>query len=229
MIVVAVGRGCELYSPWVPGRARRRGTMGCMVGDRPSVGTVRRGWFPSKHTTCKRQLPDTRPHQAIVTVPSSLLHLAAESMFPTSADCRRVVVPRYVWLVIVVPLSLSLSLVLSSSFSPYSFSISARPHPSIRLCFSPIDAYFLERLYGRTRSRRTFLVFGQNRELALFVSLVRYGIFFYGTYSFHARAWLFLSRFCSPLFPARPFPRFWYSRFADRGTCWAQVWHNSRS
>lgn len=180
MIVVAVGRGCDLYSPWVPGRARRRGTMGCMVGDRPSVGTVRRGWFPSKHTTCKRQLPDTRPHQAIVTVPSSLLHLATESMFPTSADCRRVVVLRYAWLVIVVPLSLVLSS-SSSSFSPSLFSISVRPHPSIRLCLAFIDAYFLELSYGRTRSRRTFLVFGQNRELALFVSLVRYGTFFYGT------------------------------------------------
>lgn len=163
-----------------------------MVGDRPSVGTVRRGWFPSKHTTCKRQLPDTRPHQAIVTVPSSLLHLAAESMFPTSADCRRVVVPRYAWLVIVVPLSLLspfLSSSLSHSYLSLSLFIYLSVHPYIRLYPSLIGAYFLERLYGRTRSRRTFLVFGQSRELAFFVSLARYGTFFYVVRrSFHARA-----------------------------------------
>lgn len=181
MIVVAVGRGCDLYRPQVPGRARRRGTMGRMVGDRPSVGTVRRGWFPSKHTTCKRQLPDTRPHQAIVTVPSSLLHLAAESMFPTSADCRRVVVPRYAWLVIVVSLALSLSPSFSLLCLSRSLFIYLSVHPYIRLYPSLIGAHFLERLHGRSRSRRTFLIFGRHRELAFFVSLVRYGTFFYDT------------------------------------------------
>lgn len=45
------------------------------MGDGPSVGTFCRAWFPSKHTTCKRQLPDTRPHQAIVTDPLSLFIL----------------------------------------------------------------------------------------------------------------------------------------------------------
>ena len=59
---------------------------GSLVGDRPSVGTVRRGWFPSKHTTCKRQLPDTRPHQAIVTVSSSSLHLPFPPVSPISSD-----------------------------------------------------------------------------------------------------------------------------------------------
>lgn len=82
---------------------------GSLVGDRPSVGTVRRGWFPSKHTTCKRQLPDTRPHQAIVTVSLSSLHLPFEPVFPTSSDTPRVVVPRYA------------RLNLLFSFSPNSF------------------------------------------------------------------------------------------------------------
>lgn len=76
------------------------------MGDRPSVGTVRRGWFPSKHTTCKRQLPDTRPHQAIVTVSLSSSHLSFQSMRPTSSDPPRVVVPRYARLN--VPFSFSL-------------------------------------------------------------------------------------------------------------------------
>lgn len=82
---------------------------GSLVGDRPSVGTVRRGWFPSKHTTCKRQLPDTRPHQAIVTVSLSSLHLPFEPVFPTSSDTPRVVVPRYARLNVLF------------SFSPNSF------------------------------------------------------------------------------------------------------------
>lgn len=86
VIVVAVGRGCCLYREG-PGGGRGEGkdTMGRIVGARPSVGTVRRAWFPSKHTTCKRQLPDTRPHQAIVTVPCILVapSRAAKSMLPT--------------------------------------------------------------------------------------------------------------------------------------------------
>lgn len=86
---------------------------GSLVGDRPSVGTVRRGWFPSKHTTCKRQLPDTRPHQAIVTVSSSSLHLSPDPVFPTSSDPPRLVVPRYARLN--VPL-LFLSLLLSACY-----------------------------------------------------------------------------------------------------------------
>lgn len=86
---------------------------GSLVGDRPSVGTVRRGWFPSKHTTCKRQLPDTRPHQAIVTVSSSSLHLSPDPVFPTSSDPPRLVVPRYARLN--VPL-LFLSLLLSARY-----------------------------------------------------------------------------------------------------------------
>jgi len=75
VIVVAVGRGCDLYRHGALCGRGEETMVGRMVGSRPSVGTVRRGWFPSKHTTCKRQLPDTRPHQAIVTVPASLLHL----------------------------------------------------------------------------------------------------------------------------------------------------------
>lgn len=78
------------------------------------MGTVRRGWFPSKHTTCKRQLPDTRPHQAIVTVSSSPFHLPFQPVFPTSSDPPRVVVPRYARLN--VPLSLTLSLSLLPPF-----------------------------------------------------------------------------------------------------------------
>lgn len=70
----AVGRGEGTAKP---GPLMGHGRVGGQRDDGPSVGTLRRAWFPSKHTTCKRQLPDTRPHQAIVTVsPSSFISAA---------------------------------------------------------------------------------------------------------------------------------------------------------
>jgi len=114
VIVVAVGRGCGLYRQGPAARRGKGATVGRVVGDRPSVGTVRRGWFPSKHTTCKRQLPDTRPHQAIVTVPASLLHLAPSRCSLLSVDRRRRV----------VSCRGMHGFVISSFLSPLSFSFS---------------------------------------------------------------------------------------------------------
>lgn len=87
MIVVAGSGEAVVYIVKDPSAGWGEGLLlGSLVGDRPSVGTVRRGWFPSKHTTCKRQLPDTRPHQAIVTVSSSSLHLPFPPVSPISSD-----------------------------------------------------------------------------------------------------------------------------------------------
>ena len=108
---------------------------GSLVGDRPSVGTVRRGWFPSKHTTCKRQLPDTRPHQAIVTVSSSSLHLSPDLVFPTSSDPPRLVVTRYARLN--VPPSLSLFPPFGSLFHERALIRKDRGVSTFVLSFSP--------------------------------------------------------------------------------------------
>lgn len=167
MIVVAFGRGYSLYRHG-PARGREGNTLS---------GTARWGtglpWERSvevgsqaKHTTCKRQLPDTRPHQSHRhRFLASLLHLVAVARrgvrcsLPLSADRRRVVVPRYARLVIVLPLFFSSALSFALSFSP-PFRLLSFFLFSFSLFFFTHRRVFLQRSYRRTRSRPSLFVSG---------------------------------------------------------------------